>query len=159
VTDASSKPLRFDLTGIDGCSGAQEFEFDGKICNAGMGFEQSKSSKSVARNEMEMVMRQLPRLSPDPPPPTSADLRSCFVDLCLRGQQCEAAPLLGDVVLLTFVSADFRAELRNDEAAVRKALRRALEAELRAPQPPHDPATPKVVQDALALIDHLPVGL
>jgi len=157
MTAASSKPLRFDLAGVDGCLGRQEFEFDGRTCNAGMGFEQSKSRKSVARNDMEMALRQLPRLAPDPPPPTPADLRSCFINLCLCGQWREAAPLLGDVVLLTFMSADFRAELRNDEAAVRKALRGALEAGLQAPHPPKLPASPEAVRGALEYIEYLPV--
>ena len=33
-----------------GCKGAQQVQFNGTECVAGMGFEQSKSFKSVARN-------------------------------------------------------------------------------------------------------------
>ena len=42
--------MRDDLMAFKGCKGAQQVQFNGTECVAGMGFEQSKSFKSVARN-------------------------------------------------------------------------------------------------------------
>ena len=127
VTTASLKRLRYDVTGISGCKGEQLFSCrSGKACVAHMGFESAKSRKSEARNSMEMALRRLPLDAMDQPAePTPAGLRGLFVDLCVGGKAEDAAPLLGDVVLLTYMSDDLRASFMGEEA-----VRSALEADL-----------------------------
>ena len=130
MTDQSktTPPLRYDLAGFSGCSGEQLFDFHGKMCDAGMGFEQSKSAKSVARNKMEMALRRLPRIGEtDPPHKTPAQLRELFVDLCVSCGSDEAAPLLGDVVILTSMTEDYRRH-----GVSERELRALLEADLRS---------------------------
>ena len=61
--------------------------------------------------------------------PSPAELRECFVDLCVRGETAGAAPLLGDVVLLSAMTNDFR-RAGLEEAAVRAALVSDLEERL-----------------------------
>ena len=127
----TTPPLRFDLTGFTGCSGEQPFDFDGKTCDAGMGFEQTKSAKSVARNKMEMALRRLPRVGQtDPPHLTPLQLRELFVELCVSRGSDEAAPLLGDVVILTSVTADYRGH-GVSEREVRSLLEGDLKSSLR----------------------------
>ena len=84
-----------------------------------MGFEQTTSSKSEARNAVENALR-LERCS-------SAGLRDAFAAECLAGRTAEAAPLLGDVVLLTELTRDLRTTGR-PEVEVRRELGRELEA-------------------------------
>ena len=128
MTDASDKPMRFDLAGVCGCRGEQLFAFDGKQCDAGLGFEQDKSKKSVARNEMENKVRRLEReAGEDPPPPTAAELRALFVELCERRPTIEVAPLLGDALLLTYMTADYRQDGMSE-----REVRQALESDLRS---------------------------
>ena len=127
MTDAAPKPLRYDLAGFAGCSGYQPFLFGGRICDAGMGFEQSKSAKSVARNRMEN------RLRLHGPTTSASDLRHLFVELCFERGASETAPLLGDVVLLTEMTEDFRA-LGHREAVVRELLVSTLRAHLLQPR-------------------------
>ena len=138
VTTASLKGLRYDVTGISGCKGEQLFTSPGgKECIARMGFESAKSAKSEARNAMEMALRRLPLDATDQlAEPTPAGLRGLFVDLCLGGKAEDAAPLLGDVVLLTYMSDDLRATLVGEEA-VRSALEADLEDRLARRGMPH----------------------
>jgi hypothetical protein len=128
MTTLSVKPMRFDAIGVRHCKGKHLFEFEGEMCDSAMGFEQDKSEKSLARNEMENALRRLVRHgAADPEPPTPAELRALFVDLCMRGMVAQAAPLLGDVVLLTYMTDDLRREEVGEEA-----VRKALEADLRS---------------------------
>ena len=153
VTTASLKDLRYDVTGISGCKGEQLFSSQGgKQCVAHMGFESAKSAKSEARNAMEMALRRLPLHAADQPvEPTPAGLRGLFVDLCMGGKGEDAAPLLGDVVLLTYMSDDFRANFMGEEA-VRSALEADLDERLARRGMP-----PCVRQGWLRYSRHLPV--
>ena len=139
-------PLRYDMTGFKGCKGEQPYDVgentaeemsddddddgNGYICDRPMGFEMDKSKKSQARNEMEMLMRRLPRARGEAyVAPSPAELRAHFVDMCVRGMMAQAAPLLGDVVLLTAMTEDFRLA-GMAEGEVREALLADLEARL-----------------------------
>ena len=119
TTAPTSTPLRWDLTGFTGCSGYQAMEFppgSGKFCDAGNGWEPDKTDKSEARCEMEHRLRLSPNST------TAADLRALFVDMCVKHGPKGAAPLLGDVVLLTAMTNDYRVDEEIDERAVRKRL-------------------------------------
>ena len=61
---------------------------------------------------------------------TPAHLRTQFAELCVRRGAGEAAPLLGDVVLLTAMTDDLRGG-ESSEAEVRKVLVADLTARLR----------------------------
>jgi hypothetical protein len=132
MTTLSVKPMRFDAIGVRHCKGKHLFEFEGEMCDSAMGFEQDKSEKSLARNEMENALRRLVRHgAADPEPPTPAELRTLFVDLCVRGLEAQASPLLGDVLLLTYMTDDFRREGMGEEA-VRASLESDLQLRLNA---------------------------
>ena len=134
------KQLRYDMTGVRFCKAEQPFDLgsamgsnkiEGYMCDTPMGFEQNKSRKSQARNEMEMLLRRMPRAhNEEYEAPSAAELRECFVDLCMRGMTAQTAPLLGDVVLLTAMTEDFRKEGKT-EAEVRTKLVEKLEERLR----------------------------
>ncbi len=132
MTELNPKNLRFDAAGFTGCKGANPFWWHGTNRDAGMGFEQSKSGKSAARNAMEMALRGLPRsVLPAPPRPTALELRLLFVKLCIDCGPDETAPLLGDVVILTAMTSDWR--LTNaSEASIRQSLMGDLEERLSA---------------------------
>ena len=132
MTELNPKNLRFDAAGFTGCRGYNPFMWQGTARDAGMGFEQSKSGKSSARNAMEMALRRLPRtVLPAPPRPTAHELRLLFVKLCFDFGPDETAPLLGDVVILTLMTSDWRLTLAS-EADVRLALMAELKASLSA---------------------------
>ena len=116
--DVASKQLRPELTGFNGCSGEQPFLFKGGMRDAGMGFEQSKSSKSSARNMLENYLRLDQGRS-------SAGLREKFAQVAERHGAGQAAPLLSDVTLLSYMGDDLR-EHDTDEATVRCELKAAL---------------------------------
>ena len=122
MTEAATCDLRYDLAGFAGCAKVQPFKHEGVMRDAGMGFDQDKSSKSVARNALENELR-LKRA-------TAPALRHCFVQQCLAGRADEAAPLLGDTVLLTCMGEDLRAQL-STEHQVHEELLKSLEADLR----------------------------
>ena len=57
MTTAATKKLRFDLAGFKDCKGDQFFYHEGVQMNGSMGFQQSQSKKSRARNDMENALR------------------------------------------------------------------------------------------------------
>ena len=122
MSSAANCDLRYDLAGFAGCAGVQPFEHEGVMRDAGMGFEQTPNKKSVARNALENELRMKRATAPA--------LRRCFVLQCLAGRADEAAPLLGDVVLLTCMGEDLRAQL-STEQQVHEELLKSLEADLR----------------------------
>ena len=106
--------LQYDLVGFCGCKRAQLFTSDeGVELDAGMGFDRLCSKKSDARNRLENSLRLQKA--------TAKALRTEFALCCLECGPGQAAPLLGDVNLLTCMSDDYR-RAGVSEAAVREAL-------------------------------------
>jgi hypothetical protein len=134
TTMPGAPALEYSLTGFAGCPGEQPIEGGECVCDVAMGFEPSRTAKSEARVEMEMLMRRLPRRCGEGfTAPSPAELRARFVDLCVRGLTSQAAPLLGDAVLLTAMTEDYRRGAGaggGGERSVREALLRDLEAGL-----------------------------